>query len=189
MSFPINTNIPAAGNNPSNDQPLMQQNFLNINGFLGVDLTGPGTGSAGQAGQHNQVRFSLNQAAPSLANAVCELFANVGPSLSELWFANGTKTWQMTDLQFVTGVNGGSAGGSLNYFDTPWNIRFYYGFTNPFLGAGTVNFPSSYSTLIVSLAVPDDPSVQAFSCQGFPGSLTLHTQNSTQLRWLALGRI
>ena len=43
MSFPIDVTIPAANNDPADDQPLMQQNFANISSFLAVDHIAPGT--------------------------------------------------------------------------------------------------------------------------------------------------
>ncbi len=116
MTFSINPNIPAAANTPSADQPRMQQNFQSINSFLGIDHTPPGT--TPNAGQHNYVRFSTNVSAsspptpPSLGSpgAVSEIFASVGPSLSQLWFYNGTgNPIQMTVIIPTTssGVNHG----------------------------------------------------------------------------------
>ena len=73
MSFPINTGIPAAPNNPADDQPIMRQNYANISGFLAVDHVAPGTINDGY---HQQVHL-LNEAAPGLGTANGVLHANI----------------------------------------------------------------------------------------------------------------
>jgi len=96
MTFPIDVNIPAANNDPADDQPLMQQNFSNINGYLQVDHTNP---SATGAGQHKQVTFNSNNV-PSLPTSFPTLFTNnqdgggnnLPGSVSELFFYSGTST-------------------------------------------------------------------------------------------------
>lgn len=73
MSFPINTAIPNLPNNPVNDVPLMQTNFANISGFLGVDHVAPG---ATNAGIHQQVHL-VNESAPGLIGTGGVLYANL----------------------------------------------------------------------------------------------------------------
>jgi len=133
MTFPINTTVPAAGNNPSVDQQPIQTNFANINSYLGVDHTSPGTNPGD--GQHNQVTFHQNQAAPSIANGVSGLFANTTASGSELFFQNITRSIQMTNtsllsqfgqglvpggMQIRAGVGNASTGGTANSIGPPF---------------------------------------------------------------------
>lgn len=54
MSFPYNTDIPAANNDPSDDQPLMRQNTNSINSLIAVDHVTFGNATGGQ---HNKVTF------------------------------------------------------------------------------------------------------------------------------------
>jgi len=57
--FPIDGTIPAANNDPADDQPIMQDNFANTKGFLTVDHIAPGTNSSPNfAGFHKQVTYS-----------------------------------------------------------------------------------------------------------------------------------
>lgn len=126
MSFPINTTIPAANNNPSNDQPIMQQNFANISGFLSVDHQDPGSSPiTGTAGQHKQVNFSVNQSAPALASgAVSGLYSNsttgIFGTLATLFFQNATKNLPLTNLPIViAGDNKGVL--------TPWGLILNFG--------------------------------------------------------------
>lgn len=71
--YPINTSIPATGHFPGNDQPLMQVNFANINGYLGVDHVLPNTNPG--AGFHKQVTFNSANP-PSVPTVPPVLFTN-----------------------------------------------------------------------------------------------------------------
>ena len=144
MSFPINTAVPAAANNPSVDQPEMLLNFQNIDGFLQVDHRDPG---AAQAGQHDQVRFASNQAAPALNSAVGEVYTNslagIIGSVTTLLFNTGSDL-RLTNLALTQNstVTGGSG---TNYgVTTPWGL---------ILNFGTVNIGGT-NTATVTFALP-----------------------------------
>lgn len=188
MTFPINTTIPAAGNDPSIDQQPMQTNFANINSYLGVDHTTPGTNPGD--GQHKQVTFHSNQAAPSIANGVSGIFANSATG-SQLFFQNAAALYQLTNLPVVTGVNTGTAGGTLNYFDTPWNMRVYFGTTAGGSG-GTVLFTpiANYTTLYFANATCNDGNAHYVSCGQFPSQLTLKSDIAvSSIVWFSFGRL
>lgn len=55
MSFPINTTVPNINNDPADDVAPMNQNFVNINGFLSVDHVAPG---AIGNGFHQQITYN-----------------------------------------------------------------------------------------------------------------------------------
>lgn len=137
MTYPINTTIPAAGNNPSLDQQPMMQNFANINSYLGVDHTTPGTNPGD--GQHNQVTFHINQSAPSIANGVSGLFANLVSSASQLFFQNASGSVQLTGLTISGG--GGNFG-----ISTPWGIKLNWGVVVPSSGGTSVTFAVAFSS-------------------------------------------
>jgi hypothetical protein len=67
-AYTFNSGIPASGNNPSNDQPLMLSNNVSNNSIWTVDHVGfnsVGSGGAGSSGgQHNQITYN-NIFAPS----------------------------------------------------------------------------------------------------------------------------
>lgn len=112
MSFPIDITIPAAGNNPSNDQPKMLQNNINTNGYLTVDHVDPG---ATQNGIHKQSSY-LSQATittlvnpvitPNVSNGIAYVhnntaapanFTNAGSTFSnEYYYFNGAGANQST---------------------------------------------------------------------------------------------
>lgn len=138
MTFPINTTIPAAGNNPSNDQQPMQTNFANINSYLGIDHTTPGTNPGD--GQHKQVTFHLNQAAPSFANGVSGLYANLVSSASQLFFQNSNGSVQLTGLTV-------SSSGNDFGISTPWGVKMNWGQVSTSALGTPVNFQVAYSSL------------------------------------------
>ena len=88
-TYPINTAIPAANNAPADDQPQMQSNFNNINGYLQVDHTNP---AAAGAGEHQQVTFFSNKSTTSIpANSVGILYPGAGtavPASTQLYYLN-----------------------------------------------------------------------------------------------------
>lgn len=61
-TFSFNENIPAANNNPSADQPIMQTNNASTKSILAVDhltFDSAGSGGAGaSAGQHQQITYN-----------------------------------------------------------------------------------------------------------------------------------
>jgi hypothetical protein len=127
MTFPINTSIPAAGNNPSVDQPGIQANFANISGFLAVDHRAPGSSNAGQ---HNQVTFKLNQTAPSIAGGVGGLFTNsllgMLGTVSSLLFQNGTQS-RLTNINLTSNNTVANGTGTNWGFTSPWGLIFNFG--------------------------------------------------------------
>lgn len=85
MSFPIDITIPDAPNDPADDQPLMKQNFININSYLQVDHV---TAGAPGNGFHKEVTF-YNKNAAALP---------VDPT-SVLYTADGTAS-TVADMRF-----------------------------------------------------------------------------------------
>ena len=78
MSFPIDTTIPAAPNDPADDQPLMLQNFQNINSYVSEDHVAPG---ATNNGKHKFVRLVAQSGVPAgLASGIAAIYTKlVGP--------------------------------------------------------------------------------------------------------------
>jgi hypothetical protein len=70
MTFPLDFVIPAAANNPSNDQPIMQMNNVSIYGLMDVDHV---TYGMMNAGTHKHVTFegtSLSTPLPTLYSEI-----------------------------------------------------------------------------------------------------------------------
>jgi hypothetical protein len=85
MSFPININIPSTNDDPADDQPIMQQNYANIAGFLAVDHVP--AGSIGD-GFHKQVTFYSNNV-PTLPTTSPVLFSQPAPTLPQPFCYSG----------------------------------------------------------------------------------------------------
>lgn len=73
MSYPINTTIPSAPDDPADDQPIMQQNTANTFTYLTVDHIDPG--SAGN-GFHKQSSYIATTQPANLVNAVSHASSN-----------------------------------------------------------------------------------------------------------------
>jgi hypothetical protein len=78
MAFPFNMGIPAANNNPSADQPIMQQNNVSSYGILGVDHV---TYGIVNAGTHTSVTFEGTSLNPSLGADYYQLLPQQFPPL------------------------------------------------------------------------------------------------------------
>lgn len=80
MSYPINTGIPAANNDPADDQPLMQQNYSNIASYLAVDHIPAGaTGN----GFHKQVTYYTENTPSSPTDPTSISFTAQASTLSQ----------------------------------------------------------------------------------------------------------
>jgi hypothetical protein len=78
MAFPFNFGIPAANNNPSSDQPIMQQNNVSSYGILGVDHV---TYGLTNAGTHKTVTFEGTSLNPPLPGDYYQLLPQQFPPL------------------------------------------------------------------------------------------------------------
>lgn len=78
MSFPFNFGIPAANNNPSDDQPIMQQNNMSSFGILNVDHV---TYGLTNAGTHKTVTFEGSSLNPTLPSDYYQLLPQQFPPL------------------------------------------------------------------------------------------------------------
>lgn len=99
MSFPINTNIPAATNYPGDDQPRMQANFSNINSYLTVDHVLPG--AAGN-GFHKQVTIASENVPGGLpTDPASILYTNVGTAsaVAQLFWSNQNSIFHMSPIR------------------------------------------------------------------------------------------
>ena len=165
MTFAYNQNIPFATNNPSNDQPLMEQNTNSIYSILNVDHYTFGTGPLGD-GKHKQIQMPALLATPTVgvlgettiypmsvtrgAASSTELFitpdANAANNSYQL-----TQTILASQTQFgvynayTSGVSGVVTTGGWTFL--PGGLILQYGtVTPPKNGSFTVNLPIPFAT-------------------------------------------
>jgi hypothetical protein len=195
-SFTFFSDIPQAGDNPSDSQPEILQNFTSLadpaGSWVTQDHYGFGTGFDGQ---HNQATFpKATSPVPTPGGTVGALFATVIAGLNQLNFKNSSASYQLTNLPIITGANPGTAGGSVNYIDTPWNMRMYFGQTNSFNGSNrTVVFPTPLSNYFFVTSVANTAAgnitTTALIVGGVGGGLALGTSANASVNWSAFGRI
>lgn len=110
MSISYNNNIPAAPNNPSNDQPLMRDNTNAINSILDIDHITFNSGAGENSGQHRQVVFnktSVGANVPGVQSGVnSALYTDAGAADAtkpQLYWRNSNDIFPISALRaFVT---------------------------------------------------------------------------------------
>lgn len=105
-AFTYNTGVPAAANNPSNDQPIMLINCQSIDSIIGVDhitFNSSGTGGAGASGgQHLQVTFNGKNVPSGLpVDPISIEYTNSGTAstVSQLFYANQNGTFHLSPIK------------------------------------------------------------------------------------------
>lgn len=163
MSFSYNTGIPAAGNAPSADQPLMLTNFGSISSIIAADHVGFNTGGGGT---HKQV--SLNDEASPALQANSALYSNSG----NLYFKNGSQDTKMTGIAPLVAASG--------YTYLPGGLLLQWGTDTIPSGSNykTVTFPTAFTA--VFCVIPTLSGV--YATPGPPPSGTLYAPNSDSSR-------
>lgn len=179
--FPINTTIPFASNDPADDQPEMQLNFLNIDSWLKIDHVDPATANAGY---HKQATMP-NQTPPAGV-------ANAG-----IYFVQSGAPWFVTPAGTALPI-GGAVNFSANGYATLWGGLIVQWGVIPAPGAsGSINFPLNpfpntvFTVVLCPQAVvvcnpyvlQGSPTTAGFGYQVFSTPATL----ATNLFWIALG--
>lgn len=133
MTFTFNTSIPAASNDPSDDQPIMLSNNVATSGIIAVDHVGFNTSGGGQ---HLQVTFNSNNT-PSLPASPPVLFTQINSGLPQLFFYSGdaahsANQYNIIELNGSTVLFGGMVikWGTSNFSGSSSNVTVT--FTNPF---------------------------------------------------------
>jgi len=111
MSFPINTGVPAANNNPSVDQQPMQDNFVSINSWGAIDHVGYGVST--NAGKHLQVSIPtpLSGDPGGVTGTQSILYTKDVSSVAQLFLQNASTVFQITGL--VPSSTGATAGAGI----------------------------------------------------------------------------
>lgn len=90
MSILYNNGIPAAANNPSDDQPDMQTNTDAIDQIIGIDHISFNVGAGNTSGYHKQVTFNNKNVPGAQTDPTSTLYTNNGSasSVSQLLYRN-----------------------------------------------------------------------------------------------------
>lgn len=152
MSYPINPNIPNANNDPADDQPVMQQNFANINSYLQVDHTNPAQNPG--AGDHKQVTFfSPNPptspvSPPVLFTSTTDGFGTNlpgSPINPELFFWSGSAPSAQNQCKVGPGTSG-----SMMLFG---GIIMKWGALTGIVDGATITFASAFPNNVFAIVV------------------------------------
>lgn len=171
-SFAYNTGIPAAADNPSNDQPDMLQNTNSINSIIAVDHYSFGS-SANFDGFHKQITLPVLGSIPTIASGQGSVYTKTATTASAhtestLFYSPDTtgNEYQLSrtiSTSFSTFSTNGAYGtppggftqiGGWTYL--PGGMLFQYGFFGKAaaLGnSGTIQYPVAFTTSAFSINV------------------------------------
>lgn len=192
-------NIPRPTDFLSTSQSNLLTNNQAIDASFNVDHT-KFSDTTTHNGQHQQVTLYEGRLSPVLsfpASMLYTLTSGITPNqANSLWFSTTPETgsqsnFQLTNLNIVSGSNTGTAGGNLNYIDTPWNLRLYFGTTASFSSNNrTVIFPTAFSTILFSTATANNAAgTTIVTCLQQLSTLNLGTSNNSSVNWSAIGRL
>ena len=148
MTFPINTGIPSANNDPADDQPLIQQNFSNINGYLNVDHVLPGASGNGYHKQSTYTALGTKPYAIPFGNNGAA-YTKLVSGVAQLFFENSA----LAETQLTFPISVASPG----YAYLPGGVLVQWGSATAAPDSTTVTFPIAFNTLfscVVSHSAP-----------------------------------
>lgn len=168
MSFPIDITIPNAPNDPADDQPLMKQNFVNIDGFLSVDHIDPGSSNNGKHLQTQLIAQAPTTFTLGFGNLYSNTVTNNAVNSSEIFFSpdateNKYQITRSITSQFTKFATNNAYGSPPATFTQvggwtflPGNILFQYGFygkTGASGSSGTIQFPVDFTVEAFSVSI------------------------------------
>jgi hypothetical protein len=128
MAIPAFTsNIPLAGQSLGFTQQLVNNNFANYNGLIGVDHYAPNNTNQGK---HKQVTLPVLASGPSTLSNECSLFAFADPNTSnpQVFFRSmGVNTKQQISGTVISDQGDNTSGGTTMIFG---GFIFLFGFFN-----------------------------------------------------------
>ena len=158
--YPINVNIPAANNDPSDDQPRMKTNYANIDGYLKVNHVAAGVNQgAVTAGKHTYIQMPTTAAPKTTGTGEILLYnggsgAGVGnnlfyarPGLSPITINNRV---QMTRAEIPSWTGGGTYQG-FTWLPGGFLQQFGAVAIPASTGVGSVTYPVPLQSLAYSI--------------------------------------
>ena len=183
-NFTYNLNIPNGPDNPSNDQPLMEQNTNSINSWTNVDHIGYNTNGSGI---HKQVTL-VNESAPGLGDGNGVLYANIQNSNSWPIWQNALGSTVIMST-FTANITNG-------FCSLPGGMIMQWGQVPAAGTSGIVTFPVTFFSTPFSIQLTTQASVPA-NVAVVDSAFVVTTSNfhylipvggATILFWMAIGR-
>lgn len=195
VTFNYNPDIPAGPNNPSNDQPLMQENTNSINGLIGVDHV---SFNLANGGYHTDIHFVPQSGDPATIGGIGQLYTKTVTGDQQLFYkSGGGNIAQMTRLitasqsTFGTYTNYIAPATTLGGWTfLPGGMLLQYGTLRTTSDTTAVVFPVVFTTLYsvqLTLASNAKPlGVSAESTTGF-NAVTNGIGAGIRFYWIAVG--
>jgi hypothetical protein len=192
-NLPFTRNIPDGPNNPSSDQPIMQENSNSTDTLLNVDLHGFNDDNGGFHRKSTYVAVAAPGVTPLNTNgAQCIAYSTSVAGIAEL-FVN--RFGSATPLQLTRGAisaTGSFSGNpSSGYSSLPGGIRIQWGsITAVSTGTGTAfSFPVPFTTLFSLTGAIQAAGVQrmCFRSVSTTGASAQCESGSQTINWIAIG--
>ncbi len=175
MTFTYNDGVPAANNNPSNDQPIMLQNAQAIGGILSVDHIGF---NQNFGGKHLQVNFPSQTyptiSAPSGNASIAFPKAGTASTTAQLMFQNSLITTQLSAIRawaFCSGAGAIIASQSVNVATVARTAGFPEGGYTITLTPGAVT-GTNFAILVTASLGPGPAFLNTYSSYNITGANT-----------------
>lgn len=183
-------NVPTANQRPSVSQPIIQNNFQQLNNIFDEDHIN--YTAAADNGEHRKISLNDPLAAdPNLPDPKASLYTKTVSGDTELFFekydntASANLVQQLTNLPITTGIR---HGGNQETWITPWGMRFTCGISGPFSGTSTDNFLVPFTTKVFCVtASAYDLNVNRVSATTTLTQLILHTENNISVSYIVIG--
>lgn len=186
--YPFIGNIPAAGNNPSVDQPNMQTNTNSVELIVEVDLYGFNDANGGT---HQQVTFPLASPTPAPTGTIGILYSALDSNgASQLWFKNKSTNIQLTNKSGSSPTGNASSPGNSGYTFLPGGMIIQWGTVLASTAGAPASFPISFPAQVFSIA----GNIQAAGPQAFTiksvntsGATFQSSAGSQTMNYIAIG--
>jgi len=202
-NWPYTRNIPAGGNNPAADRPLMTENYNSNDSLIAEDHYGF---NVANGGFHKQIRMPTlaNMPVPGIrvSNSITE-YAKVSGQ-SQLFITNGTSVneYQLTLMDNTNYPSFGqfaavsytpdSFTGNYGWTFLPGGLRYQYGTVDPGgSSTGRIDFPIAYATVYIVTITYVSSSLRTWQISSYDdtGFTFLRDSNASArlFTWSAIG--
>lgn len=151
-------NIPAGGNDPSADRPLMTENFNSIDGLIGEDHV---TFNNDNGGFHNQIRMPTMISMPSpsirISNSTTQ-YSKVINGGSNLFMTNGQSVNEY-QLTRVDNTNFPTFAQNPGWTFLPGGLIFQYG-----MGTSSTTIPTTNANAVITYPFPYTTGTYSVNC-------------------------
>jgi hypothetical protein len=179
-NYTYNPSIPAAANNPSDDQEPMQTNYASIAGILNIDMVGFGDNNGGY---HKQITYVDQGADPGSAASQYRTYSKLVGGSSELF---AQKDAIATPIQLTSGVPVAAPSG---WTYLPGGLILQWGTVTIGGSSGTANFARAFPSFVYIITLGANVGATMWTSSSSLTSVTISRSGSgaSSCQYMAIG--